>query len=114
MSQSQYQAVDQRQDSDAISPLDSDNLNVSSRRYAYTNVLIRSTIDLFSPDGVMNRAASLMTELGAGIAIRSVILDGSMGKYMSKVLSVHVVLLDMGQHCTHNANHIKAARSGFG
>ena len=40
-----------------------------------------------------------MTELGAGIAIRSVILDGSMGKYMSKVLSVHVVLLDMGQHC---------------
>ena len=62
-------------------------------------VLIRSTIDLFSSDGVMNRTASLMTELGAGTVIRSVILGDSMGKYMSEVLSVHVVLLDMGQHC---------------
>ena len=65
MSQSQCQAVDQRQDSDVIFPLDSDNLSVSSRQYAYTNVLIRSIIDLFSSDGVMNRTASLMTELGA-------------------------------------------------
>lgn len=99
MSQSQCQAVDQRQDSDVIFPLDSDNFIISSRQYACTNVLIRSTIDLFSSDGVMNRTASLMTELGAGTVIRSVILGDSMGKYMSEVLSVHVVLLDMGLHC---------------